>query len=102
VKEAGDKKKVLDEARNALNLRRKEDVQTGKLGVDLAVEACNLRTQCRLTQTALQQCAGRNCLEIGGVWIDEDFTAKTPALVVKCMSTAYFRILERQPQVKEV
>ena len=46
--------------------------------------------------------ARRNCLELGGVWIDEGFTDKTPTLTVKAQSPAYFRILERQPQMKEV
>jgi Ca-activated chloride channel family protein len=50
----------------------------------------------------MQCVAGRNCLEYGGVWIDEGFDAKMPAVIVKCMGTAYFRILERHPQVKEV
>ena len=66
------------------------------------MDANNLRNQSRLTQTALRQVAGRNCLEYGGVWIDEDFDAKMPSVVVKAQSAAYFRILERQPQVKEV
>jgi Ca-activated chloride channel family protein len=102
LKDAGEKKKVYDMACSALNANRKDEVQTGKLGVDLAQEANCLRNQSRLTQTALRQAAGRNCLEVGGVWIDEDFTAKTPAVVVRAQSTAYFRILERQPKVKDV
>jgi Ca-activated chloride channel family protein len=102
LKDAGDKKKVYDQAREALARRRSEDVQAGKLGVDLSVDANNLRSQCRVTQTALQCVAGRNCLELSGVWIDEGFDAKMPAVIVKCMSTAYFRILERHPEVKDV
>jgi Ca-activated chloride channel family protein len=44
----------------------------------------------------------RNCLEIGGVWIDEGFDPKMTTLTVKAMSDAYFRILEKQPKIKEV
>jgi Ca-activated chloride channel family protein len=44
----------------------------------------------------------RNCLDIGGVWIDEAYAADRKTVVVKAMSSAYFRILERQPQVKDV
>ena len=77
-------------------------MQGGKLGVDLSIDANNLRNQVRLTQTALRQVAGRNCMEIGGVWIDEGFNAKTPVMTVKAMSEAYFRILERHPELKEV
>jgi Ca-activated chloride channel family protein len=102
AKAAGDKKQAYDQAREALVRRRKEDVQAGKLGVDLSIDANNLRNQTRLTQSALQCVAGRNCLEYSGVWIDEGFDAKMPAVVVKCMSTAYFRILERHPEVKDV
>jgi Ca-activated chloride channel family protein len=77
-------------------------VQAGKLGVDLSVYSAQLRGQHRLSRTAVRQVHGRNCLEIGGVWIDEGFTAKTPTLVVKAQSDAYFKLLERQPKLKEV
>jgi Ca-activated chloride channel family protein len=100
--ETSDKKGAYDQAKEALKYRRADQVQTGKLGVDLSIDSCNLRNQCRLTQTALRNVAGRNCLEIGGVWIDEGFDAKMPVVTVKTMSAAYFRILERQPQVKDV
>src|SRR5207253_8369228 len=102
LREAGDKKRVYDEAHRYFLQREKEKVQGGQLGVDLSVDANNLRNQSRLTQTALRQVAGRNCLEYGGVWIDEDFDAKMPSVIVKAQSAAYFRILERQPQAKEV
>jgi Ca-activated chloride channel family protein len=99
---AAEKIKVYDKAREALSYRRKDDVQTGKLGVDLSIDANNLRNQDRLVQTALRNVAGRNCMEIGGVWIDEGFDAKTAVVTVKAMSAAYFRILERHPEVKAV
>src|SRR5205809_7711 len=44
----------------------------------------------------------RNVIEIGGVWIDEAFNAKMTTVSVKAMSKAYFRMLERQPKVKDV
>jgi Ca-activated chloride channel family protein len=62
----------------------------------------NLRNQNQLTRTALRRVSNRNCVEIGGVWIDEGFEAKMTTVAVKAQSNAYFRILERQPQVKEV
>jgi Ca-activated chloride channel family protein len=77
-------------------------VQTGKLGVDLSVYSANLRQQCQLSRTAIRNVHGRNCMEIGGVWIDEGFTAKTPTLIVKAQSDGYFKLLERQPKLKEV
>src|SRR5207302_10130732 len=101
-REAGAKKKTYDEARQALARRRTEEVQAGKLGVDLSIQSNNLRNQTQLTSTALKRVAGRNCLEIGGAWIDEDFDAKMPVVIVKAMGPAYFRILDRQPHVKDV
>src|SRR5207248_383623 len=46
--------------------------------------------------------AGRNCLEVGGVWIDDGFEASMATVVVKAQSPAYFRLLERQPRVKDL
>src|SRR5262249_13194126 len=69
--------------------------------VNLALYNSELRYQCRLEQTAQRVANGRNCYEIGGVWIDEKFDAKTPTLVVKSQSDAYFRILELQPKMKD-
>ena len=70
--------------------------------MDFAVEANNLRNQYRLTQTAARQILGRNCLEFGGVWIDDGFDPKMTTVTVKAQSPAYFRILERNPKLKEV
>jgi len=102
LNEASEKKAAYAQAKIAFAQRRQEAVQTGKLGVDLSIDANNLRNQSRLTQTAQQNVAGRNCIEYGGLWIDEDFDAKMPAVIVKAMSPAYFRLLERQPQLKEL
>jgi Ca-activated chloride channel family protein len=102
LEETRAKKETYDGSRAALSRGDLGTVQAGKNGVDLALYNCNLRTQCRLEQTALRNAYGRNCLEIGGVWIDEKFDAKTPTLVVKAQSDAYFRILELQPKMKDV
>jgi Ca-activated chloride channel family protein len=100
--EAASKKEAYDRARELLSRRAIDGVQVGKLGVDLSVQMQNLRNQCRLEQTAIRNVYGRNCLEVGGVWIDEGFDAKMPSLVVKAQSDAYFKLLERQPKLKEV
>jgi Ca-activated chloride channel homolog len=102
AQEAAARKSVYDRARAALGQGRPEEVQAGALGVDLSIDAAKLRSQSRLTQTAVRRVAGRDCLEIGGIWIDQGFKAKMPALVVKAMSDAYFRLLDRHPQLKEV
>ena len=79
-----------------------KDAQVGKVGVDVAVCANNLRSQDRLTQTANRYVQGRNCLELGGLWIDEGFTADMKTVVVKAQSDAYFKILEKKPEMKDV
>jgi len=78
------------------------DNQTGRLGVDLAQTSQDLRGQERLTQSANRKMNGRNCVEIGGVWVDDKYTAKTKTITVKAMSNAYFKILEKQPTMKDV
>jgi Ca-activated chloride channel family protein len=100
--DARDKWNAYEQARKALALRQQSEVQAGKLGVDLSVHMNNLRNQSQMEFTALRQVNGRNCMEVGGVWIDEGFTPKTTTLVVKAQSPAYFRILELQPKMKEV
>ena len=100
--EARGQKRAFDDAREFLLRRKLDEVQAGQLGVDLSVQTNNLRTQSRLTQNAQQRVQNRNVLEVGGVWIDEGFEAKTPIVTVKAMSPAYFRILERHPAVRDV
>jgi Ca-activated chloride channel family protein len=102
LRQAKEQKASYDQARRELSERRLDAVQSGNLGVNLSVHGNILRSQSRLSLSALRNVAGRNCLELGGVWIDEGFDAKMPTLTVRAMSDAYFRILERQPQVKEV
>jgi len=102
--EAKDKKEAYDKARGAFGGGGGgfRDSQSGKLGVDLSIQTSNLRSQSRLEQTAIKNVNGRTCLEIGGVWIDDGFDAKMKTLAVKAQSDAYFKILEKQPKMKDV
>ena len=102
LQESKDRKEIFDQAREALARRNLQAVQAGKAGVDLSVLSGNLRGLTRQEQSAVRQVAGRTCLELGGVWMDEGYDAKMPAITVKALSDAYFRILEKQPQLKEV
>jgi Ca-activated chloride channel family protein len=97
-----DKFNAYDDARRALMTRNQEAVQAGKLGVDLSVQMQCLRSQCQLERTALRNANGRNCMEIGGVWIDEGYEAKMPTVVVRAQSNAYFQLINRQPKIKDV
>jgi Ca-activated chloride channel family protein len=101
-KEAQDRFYAYRDAAEALKRKDQDGVQAGKLGVDLSINVQNLRNQSRLEQTALRNVQGRNCVEIGGVWIDEGYDAKMKTVAVKAQSNAYFKILEKQPQVRDV
>jgi Ca-activated chloride channel family protein len=101
-KDAQDKRNAYMEALKQIRQRNLNAVQTEKLGVELSIQMNNLRGQTRLEQAAQRRVQNRNCLEVGGVWIDDGYEAKTPTLTVKAMSDAYFKILERHPEVKDV
>ena len=102
VKETRDNIANYEQARLWYANGQYKDAQVGKVGVDVAVCANNLRTQDRLTLTANRLVAGRNCLELGGLWIDDGFTADMKMVVVKAQSDAYFKILEKHPEMKDV
>jgi Ca-activated chloride channel family protein len=102
AKEAEGKWNAYNQAEDFLRKRQLDKVQAGKLGVDLSLQTHNLRNQSRLELTAQRNVQGRNLMEVGGVWIDEGFNAKTKALVVKAQSNAYFKLLEKKPDLKDV
>ena len=100
--EAADRKKTLDEAKEVFFQRDLRRAQTDKFGVDLSVQLGQLKGESRQQQTATKRVGNRQLMDIGGVWIDESFTDKMPTLIVKALSDGYFKLLERQPQVKDV
>jgi Ca-activated chloride channel family protein len=102
AEEATKQMKALDSARVLILRRDLDGVQAGSLGVDLSVQTARLRGQSRLAPSAVRQVQGRTVLEVGGVWIDEGFTPKLKLVSVKAQSKAYFRILERHPNVRQV
>jgi len=77
-------------------------LQAGRYGVEWSQNSMNLRNQCQLTQNAQRRLGDRNCLEVGGVWIDEAYKSEMKLVTVKAMSEAYFRILERRPDMKNI
>jgi len=102
LKEAEEKYNAYRDASEAIRKLQYDRVQSGKLGVDLSQQTINLRNQTRLELTAQRLVQGRNLMEVGGVWIDEGFNAKTKALVIKAQSNAYFKLLEKKPALKDV
>ncbi len=101
-REAKEKKQAYDDALTRLRSNAHKETQEGQLGVQLSEQTNNLRAQTQLDATAQRNVAGRNCLEFGGVWIDEGYTSKAKSLVVKAQSDAYFRLLERHPELRSV
>ena len=99
---AKQRKATLDMAQSNYRNGEWRRNQVQKLGVDLSVCTNSLKCQSRVQATAVRRVAGRNCMEIGGVWIDEAFTENTKTVAIKAQSDAYFRILERQPRIKDV
>lgn len=98
-----DKQKAFEDCCNALRNGNTAGVQAGRLGVDLSIQCATLRNQCRVEQTAQRNLLGRDCIEIGGVWIDTGYDVrKTKTVAVKAMSDAYFRLLEKHPELKHV
>jgi Ca-activated chloride channel family protein len=100
--EAREKMKNYDEALRAFKGRQLGQVQNDKLGVDLSIQVNQMKYQAQVQQNALRRAGTRNCLELGGVYIDEGYDANMKTVNVKAQSNAYFRILERHPEVKDV
>jgi len=97
-----ERKKSLELAQDAFRQRDVRFVQQDKLGVDLSVQVGKLKGESRQQHSAARRIANRQLIEIGGVWIDDGYDPKMPTLIVKALSDGYFKLLERQPQVKEV
>ncbi|MFT3881544.1 MAG: VIT and VWA domain-containing protein [Gemmatales bacterium] len=95
-------KKMFDQARAANGEQKKEQTQQGQLGVDYAYQLNNLKNQNQQGRGAQRSANKRSCIEINGVWIDEEFKKDTPTLNIKTMSNAYFKLLEKKPEMKEV
>jgi Ca-activated chloride channel family protein len=98
-----DKQKAYEDCCAALRRGDLAGVQAGRLGVDLSIQCCNLKNQSRVEQTAQRNLLGRDCIEIGGIWIDMGYDVKkTKTVAVRALSDAYFRLLEKHPELKEV
>ncbi len=103
AKVALDKQKAYADCCAALRKGDLTGVQAGRLGVDLSIQCGNLRNQCQVEQTAQRALLGRQCIEVGGIWIDRGYDVKkTKTVAVKAMSDAYFLLLEKHPELKEV
>jgi Ca-activated chloride channel family protein len=100
-KEAVQKKQLYDQALSALRSGNREGYQAGRVGVELSVAMDELRSQSHVNSSGVRHAAGRTFYLANGVWMDEG-AGKLPQVRVKTMSNAYFRVLERHPEAKEV
>src|SRR5262249_61530347 len=80
----------------------RQGVKTGKLGCVLPLQINTRPNQNGPENPPPRQVQGRTCLEIGGIWIDEGYDTKMTKVVVKAQSNAYFKLLEKHPEVKDV
>jgi Ca-activated chloride channel family protein len=92
----------LDQARQAFEKKDLGAVQSGRLAVENGTYTNALRNETQVCQTAVRKANARNCVEVGGVWVDDGYTPKMETVTIKAMSAAYFRILEKQPKMREV
>jgi Ca-activated chloride channel homolog len=92
----------LDETKKAMDKKDLSTLQSGTLACDISSYNYTLRNGSQVCQTAVRRANARNCLEVGGVWVDDGYTTKMETVTVKAMSTAYFRLLEKQPKMREV
>ncbi|MGE3807869.1 MAG: hypothetical protein AB7K24_24660, partial [Gemmataceae bacterium] len=99
---AREQKEALDKGRQLLYERNKYGVQSGNVGVNLSICSNNLKCQNQVSYTAQRNVGGRNCLEVGGVWIDDGYKQEMQTVTVRAQSNAYFRLLEKRPELKEV
>ncbi len=76
--------------------------QAGKEGVELALVLDALRNEEQLKECKTVQACGKTCREIGGAWVDEAYTPDLKIVRVKAMSDAYFRLLAKHPEMKDV
>jgi Ca-activated chloride channel family protein len=102
VEEARQRLDVYQKAQEALRAGKRDDVQNGYLGVNLSMDCNQLRNQVRLSPSAVRCIQNRSTLNVGGVWIDETYHAKLKTVTVKALSPAYFRILEKHPEMRDV
>jgi Ca-activated chloride channel family protein len=102
AKEALQQLSSLAKAKGAFESRQLHHAQQGQVGVDFAVMNNALRFQNQTTRSASRNVQNRNVIDVGGIWIDDGFNPKLETVTVKAMSDAYFRMIERHPQVKDV
>jgi Ca-activated chloride channel homolog len=93
---------TLERAKESLAKGDKLATQQGQSGVDLSKQLNDLKSQSQQVRNAQRMANRRQVIEYQGVWIDDQLKKDTPTFAIKAMSEAYFKLLERKPEMKEV
>lgn len=99
---SSENQRYLEQAKSANDKGQFRQTQQGELGVQYAQQLNDMKNQNQQGRTAQRMVNKRNCIEINGVWIDDQYKKETPTLNIKTMSNAYFKLLEKKPEMKEV
>ena len=76
---------------------------SGKAAIEMAKRLADLKTQGRIDSApTVRVVDGHRFREVEGAWIDERFDASAETLALRPFGPAYFRILERHPELKDV
>jgi Ca-activated chloride channel family protein len=83
---------------------RMPTAESGKAAIDLAQQLAALKSQSRAEPEAMpvKTIAGHRFLKIEDIWIDEQFDASAKTLKLEAFGDAYFRLLEKHPELKAV
>src|SRR5262249_53345669 len=76
--------------------------QTGKEGVDLALQLDSLKSAAQVSVGGTRQAAGRTFGQLNGGWTDLGLMAGMKTVKVKLLGDAYFLLLKKRPELKEV
>ena len=103
LQEAKQKIEQYRQANRDLAAGHVDRVQNGRAAVEYALDANCLRNQTQLTRNAQQRIGkDRNAVDVGGVWIDDGYDVSMKTVTVKAMSNAYFKLLEKHPEMRDV
>jgi Ca-activated chloride channel family protein len=75
---------------------------SGSQAVDYAIVVQDLQRQNQVTTTAVKRVAGHSFRQVGGFWVDEAFKKNMTVVAIKAQGAAYFDILQKHPEVRDV
>jgi Ca-activated chloride channel family protein len=78
--------------------------EAGQNAVEVAQVLSDLKDADRQTSAVLEtrRVAGRVFMNISGVWIDQSYDDEAEIVRVEYLSDAYFQLLDREPDLKDI